>query len=138
MRRAALLMGPCLLCFVFLSVVGCGAGQSIDALFAAADSHLVDARRAGAEQYAKSALSEAEASLAEAETAIENKDKSARALVEKAVARARLTEALTKQLRAESETTQLEAELEVAFSEANQARQERRSAESELEQMSSE
>ena len=138
MRCTALLMGPCLLCFVLLSVAGCGAGQSIDALFAAADSRLADARKAGAEQYAKSALAEAEATLAEAETAIENKDKGARALVEKAAARARLAEALTKQLRAESETTQLETELEVAFSEANQARQERRSAEGELERISSE
>ena len=138
MRRAASLIGLCLLCFALLSVVGCGAGQSIDALFAAADSHLADARKVGAQQYAKSELDEAEAALAEVEAAIESKDKGARVLVKKALAKARLVEALTNQLKAESETTQLEAELEVVFSEANQASQDRQSAERELERMSSE
>lgn len=136
-RRAAPLMGLCFLYSALLSVVGCGAGQSIDALFAAADSHLADARKAGAEQYAKSELDEAEAALAEVEAAIESKDKGARVLVKKALAEARLVEALTNQLKTESETTQLEAELEAAFSEANQAGQDRQSAERELERMSS-
>ena len=138
MRCAVPLMGLCLLCFALLSLVGCGAGQSIDALFAATDSHLADARKAGAEQYAKSELDEAEAALAEVEAAIEGKDKGARVLVKKALAKARLVEALTNQLKAESETTQLEVELEAAFSEASQAGQDRQSAERELERISSE
>jgi len=126
-------------CCVLLLVTGCsGAGQSVGVLFAAANSRLATARKAGAEQYAESELEEAVALLTEAETAIANKNKEARFLAEKALAKARLAEALALQLKAEGETTQLEAKLEKASSEADQARRERRAAESELERMTAE
>ena len=133
------LIAFCLSCSVLLSVVGCsGVGQSVDALFASASSRLADARKAGAEKFAESEFQEAASLLTEAEVAIENGDKGARVLVEKALIKARLAEALARQSKAESETAQLEAELEKASSEADQARQERQAAESKLAQMTSE
>jgi hypothetical protein len=138
LRRAVCLFSFCLLYSTLISILGCSSGPSVDALLVTANSHLADAEKAGAGQYAKSELDEATAALAEAEAAIQSKDKSARVLVGKALAKARLAEALAQQAKAEEETTQLEAELEVIFSEADQARQDRRSAESELERISSE
>ena len=130
------------LCFLYaalLAMVGCaGTGQSVDALFADANTYLADAQKAGAEEYAKSELAEATALLAEAEVAIANKDKSAQVLAERALVRARYVEALTKQLKAEGETIQLEAELEKASAEADQARQEREAAEAKLAEISPE
>jgi len=129
----------CLSCLILLWVIGCGgAGQSVDALFVAVNSQLADARKAGAEQYAESELEEAVSLMAKAEVAVENRDKGARTLMEKALAKARFAEALARQLKAENETTQLEMELEKASSEASQARQERQAAESKLTQMTSE
>ncbi len=132
------LVAFCLSCTALFSVVGCSIGQPIDALFAAASSQLADARKAGAEQFAESELREGVSLLAEAEVAIENKDKGARALVNKALAQARLAEALARQSKAENETAQLEAELEQASTEADQAYQEQQAAESKLTQMMSE
>ena len=120
-------------------MTGCsGAGQSIDVLFAAANSRLADARKAGAEQFAESELKEAVSLLSEAEIAIENRDKRARVLVEKALTKARLAEALAGQVKAENETAQLEVELEKTSSEADQVHQERQAAESKLTRMTSE
>ena len=132
-KNVAFLIG--LLCSLLFSVVGCSTGVSVDALFVAAESRLADARKAGAEQYARSELDEAAALLAQAEASIENKDKGAPVLVRKALAKARLVEALTRQLKAESKTSQLETELEAASSEANQAADDRQSAEGQLERM---
>ena len=112
---------------------GCSAtGQSIDALFAVANSQLASAQKVGAEQLAESEFQEARTLLAEAEVALKNRDKGARSLIQKAHTKARLAEALATQSRAESEATQLEAELEEAQEEAVRARMERRSAESDL------
>ncbi len=133
---AVSLIALCLSCTVLSSIIGCsGAGQSVDALFATASSQLANARKSGAEQYAESQLEEAMSLLAEAEVAIENKDRGARALLEKAFAQARLAEALARQSKAETETAKLEVELEKASTEADQARQERQSAENKLTQM---
>ena len=129
----------CLSCLILFWVIGCGgAGQSIDALFVAVNSQLADARKAGAEQYSEPQLEEAESLMAQAEVAVENKDKGARTLMEKALAKARFAEALARQLKAENETAQLEMELEKASSEASQARQERQAAENKLTQMTPE
>jgi hypothetical protein len=112
---------------------GCSAtGQSVDALFAVANSQLASAQKAGAEQLAESEFQETRALIAEAEVALKNRDKETRSLIQKAHAKARLAEALAKQSRAESEAARLEAELENAQEEATRARLERRSAESEL------
>jgi hypothetical protein len=133
---------PLLLCsLLLLSMVGCSAtGQSVDALFAAANSQLASARHAlegsetevGAGQLAGFEFEEAKALLAEAESAMKNRGKETRSLIRKAHAKARLAEALARQSRAETEAMQLEAELEKAKDEANRARLERQSAESEL------
>ncbi|MFC1714440.1 DUF4398 domain-containing protein [Candidatus Poribacteria bacterium] len=133
-----LLVVFCLSCSALFSVVGCSAGQPIDVLFAAASSQLADAQKAGAEQFAESELKEGVSLLAEAELAIENKDKGARVIINKALAQARLAEALARQSKAENETAQLEAELEKASTEADQAHQERQAAESKLTHMMSE
>lgn len=122
------------LCFMAL---GCATQPSVDVLFADANSHLADAQKAGAEQYANSAFSEAKILLNEAESAIQNKDKRARTITQNAMAKARLAKVLALQLEAESKTTQLEAELEIAFSESAQASEERQSAQIELGKMSS-
>lgn len=130
------------LCSVIFSVVGCGvfvssetdAGQSTDALFAAANSQLASAQKAGAERLAESGFEEARALFAEAEIALENGDKEARTLIQKAHTKARLAEALARQARAETEVVQLEAELEKASAEASRVRLDRRASESELEQ----
>ena len=129
----------CILCSIFLSALGCGVGgQSIDALFAAANSQIASAEKAGADQLAQSELEEAEALLAEAEIASKNRDKATLYLLEKAHAKARLAEALSIQAKAENEAMQLEAELERASAEASQARLERVAAESELDQITKE
>jgi hypothetical protein len=118
---------------VLLSVAGCSAtGQSVDILFAAANSQLASARKAGAEQLAESEFQQASGLLAEAEIALKNRDKGARSLIQKAYSKARLAEALAKQSKAETEAARLEAELERASAEASSARLERQSAESEL------
>ena len=136
---AVSLIALCLSCTVLFLIIGCsGAGQSVDALFATASSQLADARKSGAEQHAEPQLEAAISLLAEAEVAIENKDKGARALLEKASAQARLAEALARQSRAETETAKLEVELGKASTEADQARQERQSAENKLAQMMTE
>ncbi len=137
-QYAVLLITLCLSCSALFSIAGCSAGQPIDALFAAASSRLADARKAGAEQFAESELKEAASLLAEAELAIENKDKGARSFVDKALAQARLAEALARQSKAENEMAQLEVELEKVSTEADQARQERQTAESKLTQIMSE
>lgn len=138
-KNAMPLIVLCLSGITLLWAMGCGgSGQSVDVLFATANTQLDDARKAGAEQYAKSELEEAVSLLAEAEAAIESEDKGAQVLLKKAMAKAKLAEALTRQLEAESETAQLETELEKASSEAAQARQERQAAESKLVQMTSE
>ena len=118
---------------MLLSLAGCSAtGPSTDALFASANSQLSSAQKAGAEQLAESDFEEAVTLLSGAETALKNRDKQARSLVQKAHAKARLVEALARQLKAENEAAQLEAELEKAREEATRARLERRAAEDEL------
>ena len=123
----------CVLCLVIPSVIGCSAkGQNTDVLFASANSQLASAQKAGAEQLAEPEFEEARISLIEAESAIENGDKRARTLIEKAHARARLAEAMAKQRRTENEAARLRVELEEASTEADRARLERQSAENEL------
>jgi hypothetical protein len=136
--NAAHLLSPCLRVSVSLGLmlflsVGCSVpGQSTDVLIADARSRLVSAKEYGAEHLAKLEFEEAEALLAEAEAALENRQKGARSLIEKAYAKARLAEALARQSEAEAEAMRLETELEKASQEANIARQEREAAESEL------
>jgi len=126
-----------LLCSAIFAVVGCGGtGQPIDALFAAANSQLASAQEAGAAEYAKPEFGEAGDLLAEAQVALENKDKGARALLEKAYTKARLAEARARQSKAEAEAAQLEADLEKALAEAKSVREERQAAESVLDQES--
>jgi len=124
-----------ILCFLIFP--GCTApGQSTDALFAAAESHLANARKSGAEQLAEPEFREAEALLVEAEAALKNGDKGSRPLVEKAHAKARLAEVLARQSKAEAEADRLEKELEKASAEADSVRKERELSESELKQES--
>ena len=125
----------CVLCSVLFLMAGCGGGgQSIDALFAAANSQLASAQKAGAEQLAKSEFEEASALLAESEIAMGTRDQEAQSFTKKAHIKARLAEALARQSKAESEAVQLEADLEKASAEASSVRLERRAAESELDQ----
>ena len=122
-----------LLCSALFAVVGCsGTGEPVDMLLNAANSQLTSAQEAGAAEHAKPEFDEASDLLAEAQMALEAKDKGARALIERAYARARLAEALARQSKSETEATQLEAELDRALIEANRASEERQSAESEL------
>ena len=124
-----------ILCLVLFSMAGCSTtGQSIDALFAAANSQLASAQKAGAERLAESEFEKAKARLAEAEIASKNNDKETRSLVEKAHAQARLAEALAEQAQAESELAQSAAELEKVSAKANSVRLERKAAESQLDQ----
>ena len=126
-----------ILCFLMFPIAGCSVpGQSTDALFAAAESHLANARKSGAEQLAEPEFREAEALLVEAEAALKNGDKGSRSLIEKAHAKARLAEALTRKSRAEAEADRLEKELEKASAEADSVRKERELSESELKQES--
>ena len=121
-----------LLCSAIFAVMGCSSGQPIDGLFTAASSQLTRAQEAEAAEYAKPEFEEAKDLLAEAYMALENKDKSARNLVEKARVSSRLAEARARQSKAEAEAAQLEADLEKALEEASRVREERQSAESEL------
>jgi hypothetical protein len=118
---------------LIILTVGCSAkSQSIDALLYDARSNLENAQKAGADELAKSEFDEAKALIAEAETAFQNGDKSARAILEKAKIKAVLAETLARQKKAESEAARLEEELEAVLAEATRIRQEREALESEL------